>query len=127
MVRCNGGFLAAVARGDGVEVWTRDFGGATFSSRQSIGKGRDEALLVERFGPFSFSLALVVDEGKLRLVTRRWSLLGLPLPLALSPRSDAFEEERDGRFRFHVEIGHPLTGLIVRYRGWLRLVTDRAS
>jgi len=26
---------------------------------------------------------------------------------------------RTVRFRFHVEISHPLTGLIVRYRGWL--------
>jgi len=25
----------------------------------------------------------------------------------------------DGRFNFHVEIDHPLTGMIVRYRGWL--------
>ena len=25
----------------------------------------------------------------------------------------------DGRFSFHVEISHPLTGLIVRYQGWL--------
>jgi len=26
---------------------------------------------------------------------------------------------QDGRFRFHVEIGLPLLGLIVAYRGWL--------
>ena len=29
------------------------------------------------------------------------------------------ESAEDGRFNFHVEISHPLTGLIVRYRGWL--------
>jgi predicted DCC family thiol-disulfide oxidoreductase YuxK len=26
---------------------------------------------------------------------------------------------QDGRFHFHVEIGHPLIGLIVRYGGWV--------
>ncbi|TBG49676.1 DUF4166 domain-containing protein, partial [Rhizobium leguminosarum] len=30
-----------------------------------------------------------------------------------------YEEERDGRFHFHVEIGGRLTGLVVRYTGWL--------
>jgi hypothetical protein len=37
----------------------------------------------------------------------------------LCPRSKAWEETEAGRFRFHVEIGHPLTGLILRYKGWL--------
>jgi hypothetical protein len=37
----------------------------------------------------------------------------------LCPTSTAYEHVEDGRFAFHVEIGHPLTGLIVRYRGWL--------
>ena len=35
------------------------------------------------------------------------------------PRSASYESVEDGRFRFHAEISHPLTGLIVRYRGWL--------
>ena len=42
---------------------------------------------------------------------RRWSLLGLSLPLTLAPRIDACEYVEDGRFRFHVEISHPLAGL----------------
>jgi hypothetical protein len=37
----------------------------------------------------------------------------------LCPHSDSYEASDDGRFRFHVEISHPLMGLIVRYRGWL--------
>jgi hypothetical protein len=41
----------------------------------------------------------------------------IDLPLALG--GDAYEYAADGRFHFHVEFGHPLTGLIVRYRGWL--------
>jgi hypothetical protein len=37
----------------------------------------------------------------------------------LVPRGDSYEYARDGRFHFHVEISTPLTGLIVRYQGWL--------
>jgi hypothetical protein len=104
---------------EGKETWQRIFAGKSFSSVQSEGKGRSEGLLSERFGPFTFGLALVCEDQKLRLVVRRWDFLGLPLPLWLAPRGDAYESVEDGRFHFHVEIAHPLTGLIVRYRGWL--------
>lgn len=90
-----------------------------FSSIQEQGRGRFERLLCERFGPFRFGLALVVEGDRLRLVPRGWSFAGLPLPLALAPRVDAYEFCRDGRFHFHVEISHRLMGLIVRYRGSL--------
>ncbi|RAZ90099.1 saccharopine dehydrogenase [Mesorhizobium hawassense] len=101
------------------ETWTRTFGTHGFSSRQFAGRGRSERLLCEGFGPLSFAMALVVDGNRLSLVLRRWSLLGVPLPMWLCPRSNAYETVEDGRFRFHVEISHPVAGLIVRYRGWL--------
>jgi hypothetical protein len=103
----------------GGETWTRTFAGRAFSSRQFAGSGRSERLLCERFGPVVVVMALVLDERRLRLVLRRWSLFGLPLPMALGPRADACESAADGRFHFHVELSHPLTGLIVRYSGWL--------
>jgi hypothetical protein len=104
---------------DGQEIWRRSFAGKSFSSIQYEGRGRFDRLLCERFGPLTFGLALVVDGGRLRLVVRRWSFFGLPLPLALAPGGDSHEFADQGRFNFHVEIAHPLTGLIVRYRGWL--------
>lgn len=107
-----------VADGQG-ETWIRTFGAHSFSSRQFAGRGRSERLLCERFGLLTFAMALVVDENRLSLVLRRWSFLGLPLPMWLCPRSNAYETVEEGRFRFHVEISHPVAGLIVRYRGWL--------
>ena len=104
---------------DGRETWTRDFGGKRFESHQSEARGGNAHLLAEDFGPFRVLMALIVDGARLRLVVRGWSFFGISLPLALAPGGDTFEEERDGRFRFHVEISGPLTGLIVRYTGWL--------
>ncbi|MBV9861399.1 MAG: DUF4166 domain-containing protein [Alphaproteobacteria bacterium] len=109
------------------ERWTRTFDDHSFSSRQFAGGGRSERLLCERFGRLIFAMALVVEDGRLRLVLRRWSAFGVALPMWLCPRSDSYETVEDGRFHFHVEIGHPLTGLIVRYRGWLAPpATDQA-
>src|SRR3546814_10487538 len=44
---------------DDGERWTRNFGGRRFSSHQSRGAGRNEHLLVERFGVLSFAMELV--------------------------------------------------------------------
>ncbi len=78
-------------------------------------------MLRERFGPLTFELALVLEDAKLCLVVRRWSLCGLPLPLILAPAGDSYETVIDDRFHFHVEIRHRLIGLIVGYRGWLEI------
>ncbi|MEO5805992.1 DUF4166 domain-containing protein [Devosia sp.] len=104
----------------GVETWTRRFGDARFSSVQLMGRGLDERLIVEKFGPVRVSLAVVATAERLTLVTRRWTVFGIPLPLWLGPRADAYEFEQYEQFHFHVELSHPLAGLIVRYTGWLK-------
>ncbi|MDR7060758.1 MULTISPECIES: DUF4166 domain-containing protein [unclassified Sphingopyxis] len=103
----------------GGERWVREFGGERFASLQSRGTGRNDYLLVERFGPLSFAMALVVEKNRLHLVPRRWSAFGVPMPRWLMPRGPSFETEADGSFRFDVEIAAPLIGLIVAYRGSL--------
>jgi hypothetical protein len=106
------------ARG-GREYWRRTFAGRSFASTQEEGRGGLDRLLCERFGPFNFGMALVWENGRLQLVQRRWTFLGIPMPRALAPRGNTYEFAENGRFHFHVEINHPLTGLIVAYRGWL--------
>ena len=103
-------------------MWRRNFGGAEFFSIQEEGRGRSDRLLCERFGRCAFGLGLVVDEGRLRLIIRRWSIFGLPMPLWLAPACDAYECETDGRFRFFVELRYRFIGLIVRYKGWLKVM-----
>jgi hypothetical protein len=104
---------------DGVETWGRNFAGRLMVSTQEPGRSRNEHLITERFGPFAFGLALVTDGPKLRVIPRRLTLFGLPLPRALMPKGDSYETERNGKFRFHVEIALPLIGPVVTYDGWL--------
>jgi Domain of unknown function (DUF4166)/Saccharopine dehydrogenase NADP binding domain len=110
---------------DGVETWTRTFNGKSFSSIQSEGRGASENLLCERFGPLNFAMALVCKRAQIHLVLRRWTAFGVPMPLWLGPQSTAHESVIDGKFRFDVEIGHPMVGLVVRYRGWLDPVDQK--
>jgi len=106
-------------RKDGGEVWQRDFAGRIFSTVQSEGRGYADKLLVERFGPVIFWMALVLKQGELHYVTRRWSVFGIPLPLAFAPNSSVYEFADGDDFCFHVEVKHWLMGLIVRYEGKL--------
>jgi hypothetical protein len=104
---------------DGREVWRREFAGRVMQSTQEEGRGRFERLVCERFGPFCFGLALVLDDGRMKIMVRRWTAFGIPMPRSWAPGGDAYESAEDGRFNFNVEIGLPLIGMIVRYRGWL--------
>src|SRR5512144_1685301 len=94
-------------------------GGSLSGSTQEEGRGSFDRLMCERFGPFAFGIALKREADRLRLVIRRWSVLGIRLPHALAPFGSAYESAEDGRFHFHVEIRLPVIGLIVGYRGWL--------
>lgn len=105
---------------NGVEKWTRDFGGKRFSSTQEEGKGARAHLAIERFGPMAFAMALETQGSRVRLVPRGWRSLGIPLPQFLGPRVTAHEDVKAGRFVFFVRIAHPLCGLIVQYDGWLK-------
>lgn len=109
-------------RRDGGELWQREFAGRKFSTFQSEGRGYADRLLVERFGPVTFWMALVLKQEELHLVTRHWSVFGIPLPLAFAPNSTVYEYADGDDFCFHVEVKHWLMGLIVWYEGKLQLV-----
>lgn len=100
---------------DGVETWRREFGGVAFQSQLAQRGG----LLIERFGPIRFALALRREGDGLTMHFRRWWLGPLPMPRFLLPRGIAREYEKDGRFHFDVPIALPLIGLLIHYRGSL--------
>jgi hypothetical protein len=91
-------------------------------SRQYIGTRGKRGAVVEQFGPLAFDLDLPVEKGRMDLVMTGARFLGVSLPRWCWPRIKAFETGAEGQFRFDVEIGVPMIGRLVRYRGWL---TDR--
>jgi hypothetical protein len=105
--------------GKATERWTRKIGTQAFSSSLSAGQGPWENLLVERFGPSKYALAVVRKNEGLELIIRHWTLLYVPMPMWLAPRATAVETSREGRFNFAISLSHPLIGLIVKYQGWL--------
>lgn len=100
---------------DGKEQWLRQFGQHDFASELS----QDKEYLVERFGVLKFSFHLLERDGGLIMAMRKWSILSLPLPMAMAPRSEATEHADGDAFCFDVPISLPLIGLIVHYRGKL--------
>ncbi len=101
------------------ELWTRDFAGRRFSSVMSAGRG-GAGHLRERFGPFSFDLAVDTDPGGLAIRVTAWSLGPLRLPARFRPATDAREfVDEEGRFCFDVSLYADGFGRFVRYRGWL--------
>lgn len=107
-----------VVRG-GRETWIRRVGGRTMRSQQYIGVRRPAGWVVERFGPIEFDLAVPVKAGRLDLVMSGMRFASVPMPRFCWPVIKANETEEKGRFRFDVEIGLPLIGRLVRYRGFL--------
>ena len=105
---------------DQEETWTRDFGGNCFSSVQTLGKAKNQGLVVEKFGPVAFAMALVVKDNQLHLVLRGWEFFGVPMPKFLMPNGVGFEQQSDDKFEFNVEITAPLIGKFVAYKGWLQ-------
>ena len=101
------------------ELWTRRIGGRVMRSRQFIGLRRPAGWIVERFGILDFDLLVQVADERLTLSMVGMRCCGLPLPRALWPAIEATETEEEGRFHFDVQIGLPLVGRLVRYRGWL--------
>ncbi|MBV9704043.1 MAG: DUF4166 domain-containing protein [Methylobacteriaceae bacterium] len=100
------------------EIWQRKFGTIRFRSHLSQHAKSDG--LTERFGPFAIVLALSASDAGIDMKVTGWHMGPLPLPRGLAPWTIATERAApDGRFCFDIEIGLPLVGRLVRYRGWL--------
>ena len=101
---------------DDGELWERQFGDQRFRSFLRV----ENAVMTERFAPFTFTLGLHVADGQLHFPVTSGRIGPIPVPKRVLPVSVAREFEADGRFRFDVALFAPLTGaLMVHYQGWL--------
>nr|WP_319383049.1 DUF4166 domain-containing protein [uncultured Roseibium sp.] len=105
-------------RGD-TEVWYRDFGGKPFASVLCLRDSSERGHITERFGVMAFDIDLQLAEDRLEFPVTRGRIMGVPLPKAVLPVSEAGEFETDGRFHFDVRVSLPGIGDLVRYQGFL--------
>lgn len=104
---------------DGREHWTRWFDGKPM--RSVMADGRD-GLIEERFGPVTCSMRLEPHSDGLNMVLLAGRVGPLSIPPPMLPRIRATERvDAQGRPLFDVEIGLPLVGRLVAYRGWLAI------
>jgi Domain of unknown function (DUF4166) len=104
--------LRVVAEGDR-ERWIRHFAGKRMESVQWAWNG----LLMEKFGPATLGMRLIVEPPALRLVTERVWVLGVPWLAALAPGGDAIEVGQPDGNAVVVRVSAPLVGLLVQYEG----------
>ena len=108
----------AMERRGAREYWTRDFAGCRF---RSVLSPAAQGGVHERFGLLRFHIGLTPGPGgSLLYPVVSGRIFGLPLPRGVLPESLAREfVDAAGRANFDVALSLRLTGLIVRYRGWL--------
>lgn len=75
---------------------------------------------VETTGPVSMRLTVDINNGGWYWRCLKISLLGLPIPRFLIPKTNAYKIIENGMYRFHVEFSLPIIGSLVSYQGLLR-------
>jgi hypothetical protein len=103
---------------DGREYWTRFFDGKPM---RSVMQRAADGLIEERFGLVAIRMMLVARPDGLDMIRHSGSLGWLPLPKVLLPSIKAEERFDGNRHRFNVEVGLPLLGRLVAYRGYLEV------
>jgi hypothetical protein len=105
-----------------VLVWARRFGAAheMVSLFEPVGHWPGGHWR-ERTGALHFRLTVDVREGGWYWRVLGASLHGLPLPVALLPRSHAYKRIEGGAYRFEVAFIAPLLGRMLAYGGLLQL------
>ena len=110
--------IRRVPIGNNLELWERNFNGRKMRSTQAAGRGRKSHMITEIFGPLAVHFTYHKVGDKYHVDTQSWRLFGLPMPKFLCPGGEVYEQSKDGRFHFHVELCVPFIGMLVTYIGW---------
>ncbi len=103
----------------GREHWTRFFAAKPM---RSVMQAAGEGLIEESFGPVAIRMHLVARPDGLDMIAETGRIGPIPIPKFLLPVIKAEERvDAEGRHRFDVDIGLPLIGRLVAYRGFLRV------
>lgn len=99
--------------------WERSFDGFRLCSTQVV----HDKMLVERMRPAAFFFELVTEKNRILYCQRRFTFLGVNVPLAIAPRIAAVVTAGDADVSWHVcvDIFVPRSRPLCRYQGWMRL------
>lgn len=110
-----------ISHSDKALVWSRSFNGGppVVSLFEPVGSHTDNGYWIEKSGAIRLHLTVEVIDGGWYWHCQKMSFWGIPLPLWLLPKSDAYKLIEDNRYRFSVTFTLPLIGTLVSYRGLL--------
>lgn len=104
---------------NGVEHWTRDFGG--HFTRSTIRFTGTEGIIEERLGLLTLRMKLTASSKGLHYAILKASIFGIKAPRILLPKSDTWEtEDSAGDFHFSVTATAFLAGRLIHYQGALK-------
>lgn len=105
--------------------WNRRFGERHVMHSLFVPEGHwPDGCWIETTGPVHLRLAVDVVDGGWQWRCIGVRVHGVPLPLALFPRTRAGKRIEDGRYRFEVSVALPFVGEVLRYGGLLDAVPN---
>ena len=75
---------------------------------------------LETTGPLTMQLTVDIRQGGWYWHCLNMKVFGLPLPMRLLPKANAYKLIEDNQYRFHVEFSLPVLGSLVCYSGLLK-------
>ncbi len=104
---------------NGIEHWTRDFGG--FFTRSTIRFTGTDGIIEERLGLLTLRMRLTASAKGLHYAILKASILGIKAPRFLLPKSDTWETaDPADDFHFSVTATAFLAGRLIHYQGALK-------
>lgn len=116
------GFCVEIRHTGDALVWSRTFeSGAQMRSLFRPHGAFPDGYWSESTGGVELHLGVDIREGGWRWVPQRCKVRGIPLPLWLVPRTDAYKTVVGDQYRFAVTLSLPVLGKLMSYSGDLRL------
>ena len=101
--------------------WGRRFNGQTLVESLFKPFGNiQQGYWVETTGPLTMKLTVDIINGGWYWRCLKINFFGLPIPLWLTPKANAYKVIENGQYRFYVEFSLPVIGSLVCYQGLLQ-------
>lgn len=125
MVQGAHAFEVTIAHKNGALLWSRKFNAQLEMVSQFVPQGiYPDGFWRETTGALALQLGVDIRGGGWYWVQRQVRFLGIRLPIALFPESQAYKRVNQGLYEFSVSFAFPLLGKLVRYSGLLRPNTN---